>query len=334
VEHRIGDAAWPYGSWSNPKEKQGYAQLGLKHIFIITDMLPDLLSAIALFERVAHHGSFTRAGAELGVSPSALSQSLRTLEAKLGVRLLERSTRHVRPTEAGRRFLDEARPGLSTLASAVEGLDESRRRPAGLLRLNVSQSAVNAVLQPHLMAFADAFPDIVVDLHCDNALLDLVAGGFDAGIRLGEDLTEGVVAVPLGPRQRLATVAAPSYLAGRKPPRTPDDLREHRCIQVRLQSGLYRWEYAHKGRDFAIETHGPIVTNDGAAMMAALRAGVGIACPIEAMVADGIAAGSLVPLLKAWWPTFPGYYLYHSTRTNVPRKLREFIDFMTARCNG
>ncbi|HEX7688106.1 MAG TPA: LysR family transcriptional regulator [Burkholderiaceae bacterium] len=296
-------------------------------------MSPDLLPAIAAFARVAHHGSFTRAAAEMGVSPSALSQTLRTLEARLGVRLLERSTRHVRPTEIGRRFLDEAQPGLASLAAAVEGLDEARARPAGLLRLNVSQSAVKSVLRPHLAAFADAYPDVVVELHCDNALLDLVAGGFDAGIRLGENLADGVVAVPLGPRQRLATVAAPSYLAGRKPPRTPDDLREHRCIQVRLQGGLYRWEYAHKGRDFAIETQGPLVTNDGEVMMTALHAGLGIACPIEAMVADDIAAGRLVPLLKAWWPTFPGYYLYHSTRVHVPRKLRVFIDFMTARCN-
>jgi DNA-binding transcriptional LysR family regulator len=297
-------------------------------------MSPDLLPAIAVFARVARHGSFTRAAAELGVSASALSQTLRTLEARLGLRLLERSTRHVRPTEVGRRFLDDAQPGLAALAAAVERLDESRSRPAGLLRLNVSQSAVKSVLRPHLAAFADAYPDVVVELHCDNALLDLVAGGFDAGIRLGENLADGVVAVPLGPRQRLATVAAPGYLAGRKPPRTPDDLREHRCIQVRLPGGLYRWEYAHKGRDFAIETRGPLVTNDGEVMMAALHAGLGIACPMEAMVADDIAAGRLVPLLKAWWPSFPGYYLYHSTRVHVPRKLRVFIDFMTARCNA
>ena len=296
-------------------------------------MSPDLLPAIAMFARVAHHASFTRAAAEMGVSPSALSQSLRALEARLGVRLLERSTRHVGTTEAGQRFLDEAAPGLASLSTAVEGLDESRRLPAGLLRLNVSQSAVRSVLEPHLAAFADAYPDIVVELHCDNAMLDLVAGGFDAGIRLGESLADGVVAVPLGPRQRLATVAAPSYLAGRKPPRTPEDLREHRCIQVRLQGGLYRWEYSNKGRDFAIETHGPLVTNDGATMMSALMAGVGIACPIESMVADDIAAGRLVPLLRNWWPTFPGYYLYHSTRTHVPRKLRVFIDFLVPRCN-
>ncbi|MFD1841437.1 LysR family transcriptional regulator [Paracidovorax cattleyae] len=296
-------------------------------------MSPDLLPAIASFARVAHHGSFTRAAAELGVSPSALSQSMRTLEARLQVRLLERSTRHVRPTEAGQRFLDEATPGLASLAAAIGGLDESRQHPAGQLRLNVSHSAVMSVLQPHLAAFADACPDIVLELHCDNALLDLVASGFDAGIRLGEDLVDGMVAVPLGPRQRLATVAAPSYLARRQAPLTPDALRDHRCIQVRLQSGIYRWEYARDGHDFTIETRGPVVTNDGATMMAALRAGVGIACPMEAMVADEIADGRLVPLLEAWWPAFPGYYLYYPTRVHVPRKLRAFIDFLLLRCN-
>jgi DNA-binding transcriptional LysR family regulator len=297
-------------------------------------MSPDLFPAIAAFERVARHGSFTKAAIELGVSASALSQTVRNLEAKLGVRLLERSTRHVRTSEIGRRFLAEAQPGLDALATAVEGLAESRDRPAGLLRLNVSQSAVRSVLRPHLAAFADAYPEVVLELHCDNAMLDLVAGGFDAGIRLGENLSDSAVALPLGPRQRLATVCAPSYLEGRKPPRTPDDLRHHRCIQVRLPRGLYRWDFSHRGRDFAIETAGPLVTNDGDVMMEALLAGVGIACPMEAMVADELATGRLVPLLKAWWPSFPGFYLYHPTRARVPPKLRVFIDFMKARCNG
>ncbi|MEO5736658.1 MAG: LysR family transcriptional regulator [Variovorax sp.] len=297
-------------------------------------MPSDLLPAIAAFVRVAQHASFTRAAAELGVSASALSQSVRALEAKLGVRLLERSTRNVRPSEIGQRFLEQAQPGLMSLAAAIEGLDETRDRPAGLLRLNVSQSAVKTVVLPHLAAFGEAYPDVTVELHCDNALRDLVAGGFDAGLRLGENLAEGVVAVPLGPRQRVATVAAPSYLRGRKLPCTPEDLSEHRCLQVRLASGLYRWEYAQKGRDFAIETRGPMITNDGDVMLEALRAGVGIGCPMEALVADDLTAGRLVPLLKPWWPSFPGYYLYHSTRVNVPRKLRVFIDFMMARCNG
>ena len=297
-------------------------------------MSPDLLPAIAAFARVAHHGSFTRAAAELGVSPSALSQTVRGLEGKLGVRLLERSTRSVRPSEIGQRFLEQSRAGLDSIAAAIEGLDEARQRPAGLLRLNASQSAAKVAVLPHLAAFGAAYPEVTVELHCENALLDLVSGGFDAGLRLGEHLADGVVAVPLGPRQRMATFASPAYLEGRKLPRTPDDLRGHRCLQVRLTSGLYRWEYANKGRDFAIETQGPVITNDGDVMLAAARAGVGIGCTMEALVAADFEAGRLVPLLKPWWPSFPGFYLYHSTRVNTPRKLRVFIDFMKARCNA
>ncbi len=184
---------------------------------------------------------------------------------------------------------------------------------------------------PHLAAFLDAFPDITLDLHCDNALLDLVAGGFDAGIRLGENLTQDVVAVPLGGRHRIATVASPRYLAGRALPHTPHDLAEHRCLNVRLGGGIYRWEFAHKGREVEIEVPGPLISNDGDTLLAAVRAGAGIACAFEVQVEDDIAAGRLVPLLKPWWPTFPGFCLYHPSRTHVPRKLRVFIDFMQAR---
>src|SRR5471032_1713837 len=226
-------------------------------------MLPDLLPGIAAFARVAHHASFTRAAAELGVSPSALSQTMRTLEGRLGVRLLDRSTRRVGVTEIGQRFLQEAQPALAALATAVESVNELRDRPAGLLRLNLSRTAADILVMPHLVAFLDAFPDITVEIHCDNALIDLVGGGFDAGIRLGENLTQDVVAVPLGGRQRIATVAVPSYLAGRSAPSKPEDLNVHRCINVRIAGGIYRWEYSHKGRDFEIEVSGPVVTNDG-----------------------------------------------------------------------
>ncbi|RYF75587.1 MAG: LysR family transcriptional regulator, partial [Comamonadaceae bacterium] len=161
-------------------------------------MSPELLAPIAAFARVAHHKSFTRAAVELGVSPSALSQTLRKLERSLGVRLLDRSTRRVGVTEHGQRFLAQAQPGLASLAFAIESLDESRDRPAGLLRLNLSRTAADILVMPHLMRFMDEYPDITLELHCDNALVDLVAGGFDAGIRLGENLAQDVVAVPLG----------------------------------------------------------------------------------------------------------------------------------------
>lgn len=293
----------------------------------------DLFPAIAAFARVAYHASFTRAAAELGVSPSALSQTVRTLEGRLGVRLLDRSTRRVGVTEIGQRFLADARLGLSALETAIDVVNESRERPVGLLRVNLSRTAAEILVLPHLIEFNEAFPDITLEMHCDNALLDLVGNGFDAGIRLGENLAQDVVAVQLGGRRRIATVAAPRYLEGRTPPRTPEDLKAHRCINVRLGGSVYRWEFSHKGRDFDIETTGPLLTNDGDVLLAAVRAGAGIACAFEAQVQDDIAAGRLVPLLKAWWPTFPGFYLYYPSRIHVSRKLRVFIDFMQQRLN-
>lgn len=296
-------------------------------------MSPDLLPAIAAFARVAHHASFTRAAVELGVSPSALSQTLRVLERRLGVRLLDRSTRRVAPTELGKRFLLEVQPSLAAIVTAIDGLNEARDKPSGLLRLTLSRIAADILVMPHLVGFLDAFPDITLEMHCDNALVDIVSGGFDAGIRLSENLAQDVVAVPLGGRHSLATVAAPSYLKGRMPPRTPEDLSAHRCINVRLASGIYRWEYSYKGRDFDIETSGPLLTNDGDILLRAVRAGAGIACAFEVLVQDDLAHGRLIPLLKPWWPTFNGFYLYHPSRAHVPRKLRVFIDFMQERLN-
>ena len=259
---------------------------------------------------------------------------MRTLERRLGVRLLDRSTRRVGVTEIGQRFLSDARLGLSALEGAIDAVNESRDRPAGLLRLNLSRTAADILVMPHLIAFNDAFPDITLEMNCDNALLDLIGNGFDAGIRLGENLAQDVVAVPLGGRHCIATVAAPRYLEGRTLPRTPEDLKAHRCLNARVGGSVYRWEFSHKGRDFDIETTGPLLTNDGDILLAAVRAGAGITCVFEAQVQADLAAGRLVPLLKAWWPTFPGFYLYYPSRVHVPRKLRVFIDFMQQRLNG
>lgn len=294
-------------------------------------MSPELLPAVAAFARVAHHASFTRAADELGVSTSALSQTVRQLESKLGVRLLDRTTRRVGLTEAGDLFLRNARPGLEALTAAFDAVDESRDRPSGVLRLNVSRSAADVLLVPHLAAFLDAYPDVVLDMNCDNRLMDLVSGGFDAGLRLGENLAQDVVAVPLGGRNRMATVASPAYLQGRPPPGTPADLAQHRCLNVRLASGIYRWDYAHKGREFDIETAGALISNDGDLALAAARAGAGITCAFEALVQADFDSGRLVPVLKTWWPTFAGFYLYYPSRVHMPRKLRVFIDFMQAR---
>ncbi|WP_310385364.1 LysR family transcriptional regulator [Roseateles sp.] len=296
-------------------------------------MVPELLPLIAAFERVAHHASFTRAAAELGVSPSALSQNLRTLESRLGVRLLDRSTRRVGVTEIGQHFLLDARHGLATLAAAVGGLDELRDQPSGLLRLTLSRTAADLVVLPHLTPFFEEFPAISLELDCDNTLVDLVASGFDAGIRLGENLAQDVVATPLGGPHRLVTVAAPRYLEGRVAPRVPQDLMHHRCLNVRLGGGLYRWEYAHKGRRVDIQIDSALIASDGDTLLSAIRSGAGIGLAFESQVQEDLAAGRLVPLLKAWWPTFPGFYLYHPSRAHVPRKLSAFIGFMKQRLN-
>ena len=294
-------------------------------------MAPDLFPLVAAFARVAHHASFTRAAAELGVSASALSQNMRALEARLGVRLLNRSTRKVGLTEAGLSLLRDAGPAITALNAALDRVTDAREQPAGVLRLNLSKSAADVIVMPHLADFLDAYPDVTVDLRCDNALVDLVEGGFDAGIRLGEMLAQDMVAVPLGPRQRVAAVAAPRYLQGRSAPRTPRDLAGHRCLNVWLGGGLYRWEFSHKGRDLEMKVDGPVLSNDGDLLLDAARAGAGIALAFEALVRDDIAAGRLTPVLKTWWPEFGRFHLYYASRTHMPRKLRVFIDFMQAR---
>ena len=295
-------------------------------------MSPELLPAIAAFARVAHHASFTRAAEELGVSPSALSQTVRTLEQRLGVRLLDRTTRRVGVTELGQQLLNGARPALDALAQAVEGLDEARDKPAGLLRLNVSRTAAELLLFAHMGDFADAWPDITLEVVCDNRMVELVEGGFDAGVRLGESLAQDVVAVPVGGPIRMVTFASPRYLAGRTLPRTPEDLRAHRCLNYRLTTGgLYRWEYAQDGREFDIELTGPLISNDSDVLLAAARDGAGIMVAFEEAVRHDLESGRLVPLLEPWWPSFPGFYIYCPSRAQMPRKLRVFIDFLQAR---
>lgn len=297
-------------------------------------LLPALLPSIAAFACVARQASFTRAALELGVSPSALSQTIKTLEARLGVRLLDRTTRRVGVTEIGQRFLAEAQVGLSALSSALVGLDESRDEAAGLLRLNVSRAAADIILLPLLADFMAAYPKITLEVICNDSSVDLVAGQFDAGIRIGELLAPATVAVPLGSALRLATFAAPSYLLGREAPQRPADLQAHRCLNFRFagNGALYRWEYAQPdGTIFEVEASGGLVSNDGSYLLAAARAGVGIGCSFEASVQADFEAGRLLPLLQAWWVRFAPFHLYYASRHHVPRKLRVLIDFLQMR---
>ncbi|WP_132144286.1 LysR family transcriptional regulator [Luteibacter rhizovicinus] len=295
-------------------------------------MTPDLLPAIAAFARVAHHASFTRAAVEMGVSPSALSQTVRNLEARLGVRLLDRTTRRVGVTELGQRFLIDAQPALAALADAVAGIDEMRDRPAGLLRLNVSDAVATILVAPHLPDFLAAYPDIVVELHCDTKFIDLVAHGFDAGVRLGESVEKDMVAIRMGGPMRQVTFATPSYIERHGAPDTPEALHEHNCMNMRFAGGdLYRWDYEDRGRAFDVAVSGSFISNNLGLLLDAVRAGAGIGCCFEQTVRDDLESGRLVPLLEPWWPTFPGFYLYYSSRAHMPRKLRVFIDFLQAR---
>lgn len=295
--------------------------------------MSDLLPAIAAFARVAHHASFTRAAAELGVSPSALSQSVRALEARLGVRLLDRTTRRVGITEIGQRFLADARPGLDALTHAVDAVNESRDAPAGLLRINLARVVADILILPHLADFAVAYPEVTVDLHCDNTFLDLVDGGFDAGFRIGESLAKDVVALPVGAPQRIATFASPSYVARHGMPRTPADLLSHQCVCIRLanERSIMLWDFQQDGRVVEVEATPAMISNDGDVLLSAALGGVGIGCHFEGLVREDLDAGRLVPVLEAYWPTFAPFHVYYPSRVNMPRKLRVFIDFLRER---
>ncbi|ALJ29479.1 LysR family transcriptional regulator [Stenotrophomonas acidaminiphila] len=290
---------------------------------------PSLLPALAAFACVARHASFSQAAIELGMSASAASQSVRTLERRLGVRLLHRTTRRVGLTEPGERLLREAAPALARIGGALQALEESRDVPAGRLRITAPRIVVEQMLLPHLPAFSARFPHIEVELAVQAALTDLVAEGFDAGIRLGESLADGMVAVPLGPPQRLVVVAAPDYLRRHRPPETPQALAAHACIRYRRSDGrLMPWEFTRDGHDFSIEVGGGPIFNDSGLGRRMAIAGLGLAQVFEAAAAEDLAAGRLLRLLDAWQPPFPGFHLYYPSREQLAPKLRVFVDFM------
>ncbi len=289
------------------------------------------LPALVAFARVAHHASFTRAADELGVSASALSQTVRALEAQLGVRLLHRTTRRVALSEHGARFLERVKPGLAQIEAAFLDLDTVRERPAGRLRITLPRVVADQLVMPWLPAFLARYPQIEVELCVDSALVDVVAEGFDAGIRLGECLARDMIAVPLGPMQRQVICAAPSYFRRHPPPQTPADLVEHDCIVHRMSNGRrMAWEFTRDGRDFEVEVTGTLVFNDSGLTHAAALAGLGLAQGFESVVAADVAAGRLLRVLDDWQQPFAGFYLYYPAREHLAPKLRVFIDHLRA----
>ncbi|MGL4965826.1 MAG: LysR family transcriptional regulator [Inquilinus sp.] len=282
------------------------------------------------FAAVAEAASFSRAAKRLGVSPSALSQTLRGLEERLGVRLLNRTTRSVTPTEAGERLLDRLRPLFAEFDQAVQEVNRFRDAPAGRLRINVPRFAAAHLVGPVLGRFHTAHPGVELEVVVDDTITDIVAGRFDAGIRLGETLERDMVAVPLTGALELAAVATPEYFAEHGVPQTPADLHRHRCLRFRWPGGgdLYRWEFEKGGQEVALAVDGPLVVNDAALMLQAALGGVGIAYLLDRQAQADIEAGRLRRVLRDWSPRFPGFYLYHPGRRQMPPALRAFIDVL------
>ncbi|TCM52564.1 LysR family transcriptional regulator [Rhizobium sp. PP-F2F-G48] len=285
------------------------------------------LNDLLAFAAVARERSFTRAAAILVMSPSALSHAMRGLEERLGVRLLARTTRSVSSTEAGERLLQSLSPAFADIESGLEALAEWRDNPSGTVRITTFAYAAKMVLVPNLPAFLLANPDVRVEVNIDDGLTDIVAAGFDAGIRLGETVEKDMIAVKIGPDLRTVVVGTPSYFERIAPPKTPYDLDRHACIGYRLTTsgGLLPWEFEKDGKDIKIRTSGPLVANDGDLPAAAVRAGAGLGYIMEHDVADEIASGTLVQVLADWCPTFPGFHLYHPSRRQSPPALRALI---------
>lgn len=286
------------------------------------------LNDLLAFSAVARARSFTRAAAELGMSPSALSHAMRALEARLGVRLLARTTRSVAPTDAGERLLQSLVPALAGIENGLAELDAWRDAPTGTLRITTFAYAAQMVLVPKLPAFLLANPGLQVEVIVDNGLTDIVAAGFDAGIRLGESVDRDMIAVRVGPDLRTLVVGTPDYFARHPKPETPADLESHACVGYRMRTsgGLLPWEFERDGREYRVRTRGPLVVDDVPLAVAAVRAGAVLGYLMAHEVADDLAAGRLVQVLDDWCVPFPGYHLYHPSRRQTPPALRALID--------
>ncbi|KAB2672983.1 LysR family transcriptional regulator [Ochrobactrum sp. LMG 5442] len=286
------------------------------------------LSQLAVLAAVAAHGSFRGAARELAIAPSAVSHAVATLEDGLGVRLLARTTRSVAPTEAGRRLLERLAPALAEIDQALGAALETKDRPAGILRISAPLVATQLMLAPRLGEFARLYPDITLDLRIDNAFTDIVAAGFDAGVRLGENLEADMIAVRLGGPQRGAVVGSPAYFEARPAPSHPRDLARHRCLRQRFPGGrLYRWEFEKNGQIVEIGVEGPLIANDNGILLEAALAGAGLVWLFEDYTRDFLPEGRLVRVLEDWCAPFEGFHLYYPSRRQMRPALRAFIDF-------
>jgi DNA-binding transcriptional LysR family regulator len=274
------------------------------------------LNPLLAFLAVARERSFTRAAAQLGVSQSALSHTIRGLEDRLGLRLLTRTTRSVSPTEAGERLLHRVGPRLEQIEAELAALSELRAKPAGTIRITATDYAADAVIWPKLVKFLPEYPEIKVEIVVDYGLTDIVAGRYDAGVRLGEQVAKDMIAVRIGPDMRMAVVGAHSYFAKHPPPRSPQELISHNCINLRLPThgGLYAWEFEKGRRQLKVHVEGQLIFTATAQMLNAALTGFGLAYVPEDLVQPHLAKGRLKQVLEDWCPPFSGYHLYYASR--------------------
>ena len=277
------------------------------------------LDDLAAFALVARERSFTRAGAKLGVSASALSQTIKGLEGRLGLRLLARTTRSVAATEAGERLLATLAPRLEEIEQALAALSDLREKPAGTIRITAGEHAAQSALQPGLARLLPDYPDIRVEITVDYGLVDIVAEGFDAGVRLGEQVAKDMIALRIGPDLRMAVVGSPAYFAARPHPLTPQDLTEHNCINMRLPTygGLFAWEFEKDGREVKVRVDGQLVVNTIRQRLDGALQGLGLAYMPQDVAAPHLASGDLVAVLEDWCEPFSGYHLYYPSRRHA-----------------
>jgi DNA-binding transcriptional LysR family regulator len=289
----------------------------------------DLLAFLA----VARASSFTRAAAQLGVSQSALSHTIRGLEERLGLRLLARTTRHVSPTEAGERLLRSIGPKFDEIEADLDALSELREKPAGTIRITTAEHAADTIILPKLAKFLTTYPDIKVEITIDYGLTDIVAERFDAGVRLGEQVTKDMIALRIAPDMRIAIVGSPAYFATRSLPKKPQDLVEHRCINLRLPTygGLFAWEFEKAGRELKVRVEGQLIFNSMSQMRHAALAGLGLAYLPEDVIASDLAARRLKRVLENWCPPFPGYHLYYPSRRQSSPAFALLVDALRYR---
>ncbi|MGE7955013.1 LysR family transcriptional regulator [Pseudomonas sp. NPDC089530] len=295
-------------------------------------MNQDPFDGLTEFLAVAEHKSFTQAASQLGVTPTAVSQAVKTLERRTGVLLFQRTTRRVALTEAGSSLFARLRPAATEIGDALAVLGSYRDRPMGTLRLTAPRLSGSLLLEPLIPRFRAAYPDVSLEISLDDATVDLVSQGFDAGIRLGESLEKDMIAVRLTPDLPWSVVGAPDYFARAGRPQTPEELTRHQGIGYRfLTSGLtHRWEFRHNGRDFTVGVQGALVVNDRQLLLATARAGQGLAYACDIEIADDLASGRLERVLQAFVPRSSGLYLYFPSRTQSQPKLRAFIDMARA----